>query len=468
MWKGINKAILLFGLLFLTFPLGAQVNDPFSGAGFGTFQPYEFTLQRSMGGLSAAISDPRYINPVNPASYADFYVVQKARFREINKIKRKQWDAARGDSIEVFVSDTVYRDTAIGIIKNTSFQTSIDLEFYNTSNQNLLTKSSNGSLGYLALAFPLPKLGGISMGVMPYSNVNYNVIKSQNIDSIGQVDYRYSGNGGLYQFYTGIGMKFKNLRFGINARYIFGSIQLSEALFLNEQNNALGTRQTTLLTVRGTRFDGGLIYKGKIAENIYLKAGAFVNSSATLFAHTDTLIETIFFNSSGNMAGLDSIRNASLQDKASTMPLGYGGGFVIEKPETWMFGAEYRAEDWSRKQGLISDIPLGPSWRVSVGGQIIPNFKGGFLEKLNYRFGGYYARNYVLINNMPVLDYGMTFGFGIPIIRPREVPNSTIDLSFQVGKTGDIRNNLLAENYFRISLGFNMNDNSWIFKSKFY
>lgn len=468
MWKGISKAILLFGLLFLTFPLGAQVNDPFSGGGFGTFQPYEFTLQRSMGGLSAAITDPRYINPVNPASYADFYVVQKARFREINKIKRKQWDAEHGDSIEVFVMDTIYRDTAIGIIKNTSFQTSIDLEFYNTSNQNLLTKSSNGSLGYLALAFPLPKLGGISMGVMPYSNVNYNVIKSQNIDSIGQVDYRYTGNGGLYQFYTGIGMKFKNLRFGINARYIFGSIQLSEALFLNEQNNALGTRQTTLLTVRGTRFDGGLIYKGKLAENIYLKAGTFVNSSATLLAHTDTLIETIFFNSSGNMAGLDSIRNASLQDKASTMPLGYGGGLVIEKPETWMFGAEYRAEDWSGKQGLISDIPLGRSWRVSVGGQIIPNFKGGFLEKLNYRFGGYYARNYVLINNMPVLDYGMTFGFGIPIIRPREVPNSTIDLSIQLGKTGDIRNNLLSENYFRISLGFNMNDNSWIFKSKFY
>jgi hypothetical protein len=72
------------------------------------------------------------------------------------------------------------------------------------------------------------------------------------------------------------------------------------------------------------------------------------------------------------------------------------------------------------------------------------------------------------VNGNDVFDYGMTFGFGLPIIRPRETNYSTIDLSVQVGKVGNIRDNIVAENYVKISLGFNLNDNSWIFKSKFY
>lgn len=468
MLRGVFKFFLFFISLIFSLQVHAQINNPFSRFGYGTVERYDFTAQQGIGNISSAFSDHRYINTVNPASYADFYSEQYAKYLTVKRYDSTFVDSATGKSITKTFTDSIYRDTLVGVIKNTSFQTALDLQFNNTLAADANSRSSNGSLGYLALGFPIPKVGGISFGILPYSTVSYNINQTTTIDSIGKVNYNYVGSGGLYQFYTGAGIKYKNLRLGVNVRYIFGSIELQNSIFFNEQNNAIGTRSNTRLSVQGVKLDAGLQYDIDLGNNLNLKLGAFGKLPTNLTAEADTVVESIFYNNQGNTASLDTVNKSVRSSIKSTVPAGFGLGFILEDPTSWMFGVDYQSDFWGGNQGLISSTSLVNSWKLSAGGQFVPNFRGNFLEKINYRLGGFYNKNNMLVKENPIYEYGMTFGIGLPIVRPRQTTYSTIDMSLQVGKMGNINDHGIAENYIKLSVGINMNDNSWIFKSKFY
>lgn len=468
MLRGDLRSVLIFLLLIVGYQGFSQINDPFSRYGIGTLRDYDFTLNQSMGSMSSAFSDPRYINTVNPASYADFYSEQYSRYLKVRNFDSTVIDPNTGETLTKTFSDSIYRDTLAGRVKNTSFQTAIDLSFYNTLAEDGNERSSSGSIGYFALGFPIPKVGGISVGILPYSSVNYNLQTTEQRDSIGQVDYNYRGNGGLYQFYTGGAVQYKNLKAGFNVRYIFGSINLDNTLIFTEQSNAVGTRASTQVSVNGVTLDAGLQYNLKLSEDLDLQVGGFGKIPSRITATADTILESIFFNAAGGTANLDTVFQNTGTITEFTIPSGYGVGFMFESPGSWLFGMDYKTDRWQGEKGFLSNTDLNTSWKLSAGGQIIPNQQGNFLEKVNYRLGAYYSKTNMRVNSNDVLDYGMTFGFGIPIVRPREPNYSTIDLSIQLGKVGNIRDNIIAENYVKVSLGFNLNDNSWIFKSKFY
>jgi len=61
-------------------------------------------------------------------------------------------------------------------------------------------------------------------------------------------------------------------------------------------------------------------------------------------------------------------------------------------------------------------------------------------------------------------NYGLTAGFGLPIVLPRGVP-SFVNIGFEVGQHG--HPDLIQETYFGTSLSFTLNDNSWFYKQKY-
>ena len=122
-----------------------------------------------------------------------------------------------------------------------------------------------GSVGHLALAFPVNKWWGTSVGLMPYSSVGYNVSTNQVINTTDTVSVMYSGTGGLNQVYFGNAIKplywvpsvflrskkyehlkqekkdsiinkilkrkqsFQSLSLGANASYMFGNLNHNQA-----------------------------------------------------------------------------------------------------------------------------------------------------------------------------------------------------------------------------------------------
>jgi hypothetical protein len=161
-------------LLLAAFSLRAQLNtfSPYSRYGLGEPAPVTFAHNQGMGGAYIALKPdstmPVFINPGNPASYA----------------------LIRLTSLEVGASGLYSQFTA---------------------GNTRLTKWST-SFSYGALGFPIRGNGGACFGIMPYSNVGYDLRSEVSENSIGNVSYLYSGTGGLNKAFLGYGIQPFNRR----------------------------------------------------------------------------------------------------------------------------------------------------------------------------------------------------------------------------------------------------------------
>ncbi|MBA2611805.1 MAG: hypothetical protein H0U95_07540 [Bacteroidetes bacterium] len=169
-----NRLILIFFILFIQSSfLKAQNNtfSPYSRYGLGDIAPTTFAHNAGMGGAYIALKPdslmPIFINAGNPAAYS----LIKLTCLEVG-----------------------------GAYINSKF----------TGNNSSLNKWS-ANFAYGALGFPIRANGGACFGIMPYSNVGYDLRNTEDATGIGSVNYLYSGTGGLNKVFAGYGvMPFQN------------------------------------------------------------------------------------------------------------------------------------------------------------------------------------------------------------------------------------------------------------------
>jgi hypothetical protein len=471
MW---NQIIKLFGLIvilsFSTTILG-QVNSPFSRYGVGIRNTDIFTSQRAMGSIFTAYANPKSINNANPASYRSFYYEPKIKIVRIKKRDSFYIDSATMNQVRIKVKDTFYFDTTYSedIIRATSLETGVSLRTSNARILNDQAKSTDFNFDYLAIGLPIPKFGGMSFGLMPYSTVQYDLFEEEKLDSLQTIQYKYQGDGGLNQVYFGAAYGLGRLSIGLNGRYIFGRIRNSTVTHILNLPSGLGTRRQSSTNVSGITWDAGIQYSQPLGSNIKLNLGGVGHLSSSLNAITDTIWDRVFVENNGIASVGDTLAFVQNVKTKLEIPVGYGFGFGFEKPGKWLLSADYATERW---QNLNNDssVIYDNSWRASIGGFYIPNpGSNKFFEIINYRFGFYYKKINLVFNEQ-VGDYGMTFGFGIPILRSENRNKfyySMLDLSFEIGKRGSIQQNSLTENYFKFTVGFNLNDNNWLRKTKY-
>jgi hypothetical protein len=132
-----------------------------------------------------------------------------------------------------------------------------------------------------------------------------------------------------------------------------------------------------------------------------------------------------------------------------------------------MFGADYTASKWSNYRFYGQTDSVQDNWQINVGGQIFPKATTNYFSRIAYRFGFFVGPDYIKVqNNLP--QFGASFGLGLPIANYNRLsPNqySILNLSFEYAKRGN-NSNLLKENMFRFSLGFNFSD-LWFSKKKY-
>jgi hypothetical protein len=58
----------------------------------------------------------------------------------------------------------------------------------------------------------------------------------------------------------------------------------------------------------------------------------------------------------------------------------------------------------------------------------------------------------------------LTLGLGLPLKLPRGMP-SFMNLGFEAGQLSS--SNSLNETYYKLNIGFTLNDNTWFYKQKF-
>jgi len=407
------KKLLLTGLFIIlsfwyAFPQ-VNVNSPYSRFGVGELATSRNTYNFSMGGIAYAISSPRYINPYNPASNAAF------------------------DSMSFVFSGGM-------VSKFGKHKTD-----YSSSNTNF------ASLGYLLFGFPVTGWLKTSIGLIPFSNVGYNIKAHDVVENVGSTDYYFKGSGGLNEFYAnGSFQLHKNFALGAKVSYLFGKENNSRMVFFPDSVGMLNTKVDNYIEVADFYFDFGAQYHKKITKDLTLGLGAIYAPSQNVRGTRNYIARSYFGTSIGVESFRDTIAIALDEKGTVTIPDKYGIGVMLKKSEKFMVGADFGWQNWSKFIAFGQADSLKNSLQFSIGGEFLPSEQvyTDYWKRVKYRLGFRYNKTYLNLNNTPLNEFGITFGLGLPF--PRSL--STINLGLEFGRKGTTSNNLIQDNYIKVNL----------------
>lgn len=398
-----------------------NTTSPFSRYGIGDLNHYGYGRSAAMGGASLGSRNGLQINSANPASYNDL------------------------DSLTFL------------------FEFGLDGTFSKYKSTIGTQNVKDINFRYFSLNFPVTRWLGAGMGVQPFSDMGYEINFTENIDGIGKVGHSYDGTGSTSKAYFGAAISpFKNLSVGANLNYIFGRLnQNTSVSFENPDYFYLSKTEGTRL--RDFTLTYGLQYGLKLKKDESLTLGVTfekkteltvlhrIYSFKTVTVGTSTLTDTLQFVNEGK----DHI----------VLPSTFGVGLSYHKFNKLELNADYYYAGWGQstffgvKNDLITDLS-----RISAGVEYIPDAFSirSKLKRVKYRAGIHQENSYLKLNNQQIKEVGVSFGVGIPF--PKS--NSTANLAVEFGQKGTTANNLVRQDYMKVSLYLNLFD-YWFMKRKF-
>lgn len=408
--------MFLFCCLFaVTTQAQNEISQPYSSYGVGMLNRASNGILDAMGGVSYAMQNPYYINFRNPASYAAF------------------------DSLS-FIADAAASVFSSHLTQNQKTQ-----------------HNSYAKPGYLAIGLPVTRHWRTSVGIMPFSDIGYNIENKRNVENIGDVTYSYSGKGGLNQLYWGNAFKIcKGLSIGLNASYIFGSVfSYSNTEF--EGSNFFNTYVNDAYLVDGIYLHAGIQYQFNIGENHRIGLGAIYSNTAYMWVKEKLLVNSY----SGSFVQTTSYDTIYYQDNARGrlhIPQSAGGGVSYTYKDKMTIAGDVTWNNWTKFSFMKpSNDTLKNSISAALGIQFIPDpLSNKFFKKMAFRLGGHYSTGELLIRNKPISEFGVSIGVGVPLTTFNT--HSSINILFEYGKAGTLANNLVRQNYFRFSFCFTLQE----------
>ncbi|MEO6037195.1 MAG: hypothetical protein ABIQ93_02200 [Saprospiraceae bacterium] len=445
------RLLALALLLLANLPLIAQPkqNSPYSRFGIGDFVNQYFANQAGMAGQSAAFHDPFHLNLANPASYAH--------------------------------------------LKTTAFETGLYAKYSHSESGKATQDYWTGNLGYLALGFTLkspinqvldkvqsPWQFGMGFALTPYSVVGYNVLTRDTLPGVGDVQNSFQGTGGTYKLQWSNAAKYKNTSFGATLGWMFGKATYENTTIFHD-STAIQTSRNFQDNKRdelgingfvwnlGVQHDFVLEYEenDKTAPKRLLTIGATGEGQHSIKLKGDQLV----VRSRGRLSNGQYITADTLSDNDSirqtlTLPATFSFGIQYVRSNKFKVGGQIGLESWSLYRNELRPDRLRNTFSVSAGLEYIPDYLSynNYSKRIRYRLGAYYRQDPRTVSGQDLNDVGLTFGFGFPLVLPRQ-QTSFVNAAFELGKFGT--SSPIEETYFRMTVGFTLNDNSWFYKRRF-
>lgn len=384
--------------------------SPYSRFGYGLLGDNATSAQRQMGGVGYAMRSGRQINVMNPASYA------------------------RIDSLTFL------------------FDMGVDVSFINSSEGATSLKQYGGGLDYVTMQFPVGNRFGASFGLLPYSSMGYSFGSE-----IKNGSSSHQGVGGLNQLYVGFsGRIVSTLTAGFNFSYLFGN-NVND-VYANTTSGSSSVFEQSI-QVRDWHLQLGLQYAIKIDRDRSIGIGAVFSPGKDLRGHADVVKYDLTANETP-----DTVQTLPLRGNFS-LPATVGGGINYQWGNRMMVEADFTWQPWSKaKFARMADFPatqMADRYKVALGAQYMPSARGSYFQAITYRVGGFFSRDYMMIGDNHVREYGVSCGFGLPTLSTKTV----INLGFEYRRRQATPNPLVKENYFNITLGINFNE-LWFLKRK--
>lgn len=427
--------VLAFVLVLVAAKAFSQAESPYSRYGLGTLRNPVFSANAGMGFLAAPYASGVNINYANPASYAS--------------------------------------------LTRTTIELGIHIDGSNLSTGDSSYKAANASINHFAIALvPNAKHNAwaVSLGLLPYSNVDYNFVQNFNDPSLGQYAENFIGSGSLYNAYAGGAYKVNGFSIGANLGFIFGKLQYQKVIsFPADSAGSYAVRNIQNVNMKSFSYNLGIQYQKLIyhdqvnpdptgRSDIYAFFGAYGSGGLKMTAKVNSYWDRYDFPlSTDAQTIIDTLQEGGNQTGKITLPMNLGAGVMFGNERFWMIGADFKYTAWGSYTTILDNGGLVNSWQVSLGMQVTPKIDGyNYLKRMQYRLGAYYGKSEISFSGDHLNQGGATLGLGFPF---KSVAH--INFTGDFGKLGDTANKqVLQQSYYRFTIGFVLND-IWFIKRKF-
>lgn len=412
----------LLAILIANVALRAEngMNSPYTRYGLGQLSSMETGTSKGMGGTGIGLRNSNQINLLNPASYSSV--------------------------------DTLTFLMDIGL----------SLHNANFSEGNMKMNARNTTFDYFAIQYRLmPKLG-MSLGLMPISNIGYNYSNSTIInkgdgtnngeDQINSTNVYY-GNGGLRQIVMGLGWEpIQGLSVGANFSYIYGEIYH----YIHNQYNdpAINTMTKQYSTdITTYKIDLGVQYQFVSGKSRYTLGATYALGHPI---DDVAYIQTMMTSSTSTTANIkkDTVPSFSI-------PTELGAGISYNYDNRLTIAADYSMQQYSRVK--FFDMPGADRHRASLGVEYTPNsLHRNLFKRAHYRAGLHYSTSHFMIQHDAGYtkgphEYGISVGIGLPIMN-RYNNKTIINISGQAVRVEPQVPGMITENYLRLNIGLSFNE----------
>ena len=423
-------------LLFFSNALSqSNINSPYSFYGLGELGGLDHCVTSGLGNTTITIQDSTLLNFYNPATYSSL-----------------------GKGQPLF---------SLGVsTKLSTFSENQDSSF-----------SSITNIQNFALGMSFSKYFGLAFGLKPYARRGYEFSSRTLVDQ-DSIIYNYSGEGGINEVFIGLSsniLKYKGavISIGGNLGWLFGNTSNTRKSSLIQSGNtqSAGGISIKSIQVRSFHYEIGISYLQKINENhtfslfsviepfqkingIYEEGIYYGNN-----VNNPNDFDTTYFNrtSDGNISNIPSWTlglNYIIKLKAKK-------GTAKELNSALAFHTSYQQSNWSRYEDNFNNTFINSFYsntsKTTFGLEYIPetNFIANkvttkLYHRMKYRIGIYQINLPYQTNNKQIVDFGTTFGFGIPVVVQNSL--SSINLGFTFGKRKGEKNGF-REQYYGINIG---------------
>lgn len=408
-----NKIVLwsCFLLMSLTSFSQSISSSPYSLYGVGSLYDSDFGNLPSIGGSGIALPSDTFINNLNPASLGFMYQSH-------------------------FLFDIGGKAIA------TTYQSSTRTE-----------KRNNFQFSHLAFAFPVTKNSGFSLALRPYSSSVFK-ISNLKLPIADSQEYYYvtaQGSGGLNNLDFSYGYRFgKKLTLGATGTFLFGNTVDDRAFLIS---NAITTihKKTDYNGVRATlggqfKIDSTFTIGTTVKVPSRIKASK-VQSVASIADEVETAVET----------------NVATDTDDYYMPLELGFGVSKRFKNNLNLTLDYEKSFWdSTKQSEIyGEFVNQDRFALGISYNAKKNIRK-YWDRVGYSAGVNYDNGYLEVDKHRVNNASVSIGLNLPI----ENTFSSLNISYSYGQKGRIANDLIKENYHKISINLSL-DGIWFVKRKF-
>ena len=427
------KKFLLSSILlgFSTLSVIAQsgTKSPYSQYGLGILSDQSQGFNRGMSGLFQGFRNGNQVNMQNPASFSAV------------------------DSLSMIVD--------LGVSG----------QITNFKEGNAKVNAKTGNFEYATALFRIFPKFGVSVGLVPYTNVGYSYSTTQHIGTSSTTStMTFEGKGGLRQVYLGLGYEFfKGFSLGATISYLWGDYNRS--ITVTSSDSYVNTLSKTYeADISSYKLDFGAQYQYELSKKDVLTVGATFGLGHKLGADPTLSVLNVDTQTGVTSLSVDTVYNGL------SIPMTIGGGIAYSRNKSLTIGADYQLMRWGVESFPVvnentNDYELVNNYykdrhKVTVGADWIPNpnpLARGFLKRIHYRIGASYATPYYKINGQDgPREMTVSAGFGIPLVNSWN-NRSVLNVSFQWANQS--AKNLVTENSFRVTIGLTFNER-WFAKWK--